>query len=158
MPKLKLTSDAVERLPFSESGSYYVYDESVAGLAVRVYTGHKVWVLRYRGYHEIGPAEGFGGLAPRTARDKAEALRAQLKKQKTETPTVHRLFVDEARRVLDPGLFESILRAAQQQALLAGMTPGVAHQLAAYTVRDLYERMKEIYHETLANDSGRRNA
>lgn len=158
MPKLKLTSDAVERLPYSEKGSYYVYDESVAGLAVRVYTGHKAWVLRYRGYHEIGPAEGFGGLAPRAAREKAEALRAQLKKQKIETPTVHRLFVDEARRVLDPGLFESILRTAQQQALLAGMTPGVAHQIAAFTVRDLYERMREVYRDTLANDTGRRNA
>lgn len=145
MPKSKLSKASIEALPFAKpGGSYYQMDSEVPGFGIRVYPTRKVYIVRYRGKpYEIGDVRLIKSLDEA----RSDARRRKMRLEQGEGPAIASLFLEEARRLLAPDLFEAIMGAAQERFVAAGGVVSEIQRVTRRTLGELAEKMKAHYRE-----------
>jgi integrase len=145
MPKSKLSKSSIEALPFAKpGGSYYQMDSEVPGFGIRVYPTRKVYIVRYCGKpYEIGDVR----LIPSLDQARSDARRRKMRLEQGEGPVIASLFLEEARGVLAPDLFEAVMGAAQGRFMAAGGVVSEVQRVTRRTLGELAEKTKAYYRE-----------
>lgn len=151
MPKSKLTKSSIDALPFAKpGGSYYQMDSEVPGFGVRVYPTRKVYIVRYRGKpYELGDIR----LVLSLDQARSDARRRKMRLEQGEGPAITSLFLEEARRLLAPDLFDAVMGAAQERYAASGGVVSEVQRVTRRTLGELAEKIKAHYreHRTGAN-------
>jgi integrase len=145
MPKSKLSKSSIEALPFAKpGGSYYQMDSEVPGFGVRVYPTRKVYVVRYRGKpYELGDVRLIKSLEEA----RSDARKRKMRLEQGEGPAIASLFLEEARRLLAPDLFDAVMGAAQERYVAAGGVVSEIQRVTRRTLGELAEKTKAYYRE-----------
>jgi integrase len=151
MPRAKLTRSLIDGLaPAKPGSSYYAMDTKVPGFGIRVYSTQKVYVVRYKGKpYEIGDTR-----LKTLEEARSEARRRKIRIEEGQTPAIHSLFLEEARRILAPDLFGAVMEAAQERFVASGGVISEAQRLRGHTLGELATKMQEHYREHRRGEQG----
>jgi len=119
-------------------------DTEVPGFGVRVYPTRKVYIVRYRGKpYEVGDIR----LVKSLEQARSDARRRKMRLEQGEGPAIASLFLEEARRLLAPDLFEAVMGAAQERYTAAGGVVSEVQRVTRRTLGELAEKIKAYYRE-----------